>query len=90
MLQDDLFITETSEPVPQVVSSPASTYGKRTPKEHHQSVKVLTCAQAANGGRGASACMRNSRDSYPPSGELSPLSVESSLIALLSSVQLFF
>lgn len=52
MLQDDLFITETSQPVPQVVSSPVSTYGKRTPKERHQSVQVLACAQVEYGGRG--------------------------------------
>ena len=39
-LKDELFITETSQSVPQVVSSPASVYGKRTLKERHESVKV--------------------------------------------------
>lgn len=50
MLQDDLFITETSQPVPQVVSSPVSTYGKRTPKERHQSVQVLAAHRLSTGG----------------------------------------
>ncbi|XP_028399036.1 C-myc promoter-binding protein-like [Dendronephthya gigantea] len=40
-LQDELFITETSQSVPQVVSSPVSVYGKRTPKERHESVKSV-------------------------------------------------
>ncbi|XP_046861364.1 C-myc promoter-binding protein-like isoform X2 [Xenia sp. Carnegie-2017] len=40
-LQDELLSMENAQPVPLAVSTPSPAYGRRTPKERHQSVQSI-------------------------------------------------